>query len=888
MDVKGTLQGYVSGDGKSITIPSTISSAFGSAIGGAIQNIFTGEMQVDGVTFALTGDAATAKVTGSGSAAPLLSEWDVNAIFTAKDSSVSLAFTASFQSSWAISNAWSALNQYPFTALTVSSGGATLNVNPGDQAYELDLNATVSLDNTPVGTGLLLVKYDSSKLSYGGGFILTGSWSPGSKWPVVGTLSIVGETGVFVATTEITDLSAFKSLNLPYLPDSISEGLTFLADIQLNGGTLKPIADFFPAGTNLSLIANLPLGGGISGASVTAELTEPVSNNAFNFQDFKLAWKSTSASDGSIEASITAVFNISSSDILNLTGDGVFNYGSTPSLNLDLTLSGSGSWTHPFGIENLTILSVSIGISLAEDGLTLILGGSIQIGTGQPNPVNLTVDIGITDFEAPTFLLAELSPSDKDKSVTLADLVTDFIPSLHLSNFPLLSDISFKELEFLAVATPTTIQGKTYQPGIGATGDISFFGYDLDFAFSLTTKPSTAVQAKGTISQNGGPIVISAGGVEILKLSDASTGTKGPSACIDTNASGFCGSGSVTNAYFTIDAAVSLLGFLNSSILVQAAQDAFEFDVSVGAGSVFNEKLHCEFIPDQGNFAASIDGSFTPPSITLGPWGPIPQFTIPTPQISLCFAFGTVPPSAPLCDGYMPTSAPYVAVKLAFSWGPVDFNLSLDLQMSDITNVFSDFTGFLVKLILDNAKALLNVFLAAAEALTKLLYQIGLAVAEIAAKVAQAFGMLIEAAWDLVTGIVDSLLQVCGVESGNDALSPGMTSAMIKRQPAFLGDLLDSSKGQDLLYHYYLNRDEIEGAMRATRHGTVSLAAEAGAPAAPADLGTENFVPSFMTLMQHMAATGSPQMQASAADVLPKLEPYRNMTYPEFLAALNA
>jgi hypothetical protein len=880
MDVKGTLQQYVSGDGKSITIPSTIGNSFGSAIGSAIENLFTGSMQLNGVTFALTGDSATAKVTGSGSAAPLLSEWDVSALFTATNDNVTMNFSANFTSAWPVSNAWpSVLSTYPFTSLTVSSGGATLNVNPGDQSYELDVNATTSLDNTPVGTGLLVAKYASGSLGIGGGFIVTGSWSPSSKWPVVGTLTIVGETGVFVSTIALTDLSAFKSLNLPYLPAKINPGLTFLADMELSGGTLAPLADFFPAGTNLSLIANLPLGGAITGASVVATLTEPKSTNAFNFQQFSLAWKSTSASSGEIDVKITALFNISSSENLLLAGEGSFTYGTTPSLNVELTISGTGSWTHPFGIQNLTIISVNFSLGLSEEGIDIGLGGTIQIGTGEPDPVNLSVDTAILDFEAPSFIYAALAPSDAGKSVTLANLITDFIPSLNLSNFPLLNDISFTDLEFFVCAAPTLYQGKTYQPGIGATGDIAFFGYDLDFAFSLITSPQTAVQAKGSISQGGGPIVISAGGVQILKLSDVS-GTKGPSACIDTTGSGgYCQAPGVSNAYFVVNAAVSLLGFLSSSVYVVASSDSFEFDLTLGAGNIFSEKMHCEFIPDKGDFAASLDCSFTPPDITLGPWGPIPQFTIPTPKISVCFAFGTIVPTSPLCGGYLPTSAPYVAVNLSFSWGSLDFSLNLDLQMSDITSAFSDFGAFLKNLILNNAEAILKVFLAAAEALIKLLYQIGLAIAEIAAKVAAFFGMLLQDAWNLATSVVDSILAVCGVKSGNDALSPSSTAASLRAQPAFLADLLHTPKGQEVLYHYYLNRDEIEPALRAQRYSTNE---SAGA------VGGQEFVPSFMTLLQTASTQGSPTLQASAAELLPKLEPYREMSYPDFLAALNA
>ncbi len=885
VDVKGTLEGYLVNNGTGINIPSTIGNAFGSAIGAAVENLFTGSIQLNGATFALTGDSATAKITGTGSAAPVLSEWDVTATFTATQNAVQLGLMAGFQSSWAVSNAWSVLNTYPFSSLTLSNGQVALNVNPGDQAFNMSLNATASLDASPIGTGLLVASYASQKLGFLGGFIVTGTWSPSSKWPVVGTLSIQGETGVFASTITVTDLSAFKSLNLPYLPSSIDPGLTFLADIELSGGTLAPIADFFPAGTNLSLIANLPPGGISAGASVVATLTEPASNNAFNFQNFSLAWKSSSATSGTIEISITAVFNASSTDVLNLTGDGTFTYGAQPSLSVDATISGSGGWTHPFGIQNLTILSVSIGFSIGDEGFNVGVDGVIQIGTGQQEPVNLEVATAILDFEAPSFIKAELSSADQGKSVTLAQLITDFIPSLNLNDFPLLNDISFKELMFLAVAAPIELDGKNYSPGIGATGDISFFGYDLDFAFSLITQPSIAVQAKGSISQGGGPIVISAGGVQILKLSDT-TGTLGPSACIDTKGAGFCGSGSVTNAYFTINAAMELLGLINSSVAVQASSDSFEFDVSLDVASIFTEQMHCEFIPDKGDFAASLNTAFNPPDITLGPWGPIPQFTIPTPKASLCVAFGTLVPSSPVC-GALPTSAPYFSLDVTFSWGPIDFSLSIDLQMSDVINAFNDFASFVKNLLLNSAKAVLDAFLASAEALVKLLYQIGWALAEIAEKIASYFVMGIEAAWQLASNVIDALLQVCGVESGNSALQPGVSTAMVRRQPQFLGDFTASPKGQELLYHYYLHREEVEPLLKSMRRGHPQAALLA-AHVAASDYETGKHVPIAIDLLSFIAENGSAGLQASVAEVTPKLEQYRDMTYNEMLAALNA
>ena len=56
-DVLAVLQQYLTNGGKSINVPPAISNAFGSAIGTAIQELFSGGIQVNGGTDA-RGDRA--------------------------------------------------------------------------------------------------------------------------------------------------------------------------------------------------------------------------------------------------------------------------------------------------------------------------------------------------------------------------------------------------------------------------------------------------------------------------------------------------------------------------------------------------------------------------------------------------------------------------------------------------------------------------------------------------------------------------------------------------------------------------------------------------------------------------------------------------------------
>ena len=250
-NVLATLQGYLVDQGKGINVPPTISAQFGPAIGTIIGEIFSGSIQLDGAAFSLSGTEAIATVQGTGSAAPLLQQIQVTAKFTAQASGVQLLFSAVIESNWPLSNAWpSVLNQYPFNQLTLASGHLALTANPGDQSFELDVSGTANLGNTSLGTGLLVVSYSDQKLGFVAGFVASGNWKPFANWPVLSNLTLSGEAGAFLSTITETDLSAFKSLNLPYLPSQVDPGLTFIAALKLTGAlrAIESILPFYTVG----------------------------------------------------------------------------------------------------------------------------------------------------------------------------------------------------------------------------------------------------------------------------------------------------------------------------------------------------------------------------------------------------------------------------------------------------------------------------------------------------------------------------------------------------------------------------------------------------------------------------------------------------------------
>ena len=882
-NVLATLQGYLVDQGKGINVPPTISAQFGPAIGTIIGEIFSGSIQLDGAAFSLSGTEAIATVQGTGSAAPLLQQIQVTAKFTAQASGVQLLFSAVIESNWPLSNAWpSVLNQYPFNQLTLASGHLALTANPGDQSFELDVSGTADLGNTSLGTGLLVVSYSDQKLGFLGGFVATGNWKPFANWPVLSNLTLSGEAGAFLSTITETDLSAFKSLNLPYLPSQVDPGLTFIAALKLTGA-LRAIESILPSNTELDLLANVPLNSQ-SGGTVTASLSVPTTQQSFQFKSFALSWTSQNPESGTIDITAEAQANFNN-NVLDISGSGKFTYGTDPTLGVSLTITGQGDWTHPFGIQNLTIKSFSIGLTLSDEGVGVDFLGTIEIGTGEPHPVLLSVGGGVVDFELPDYIEASLSSENPKAQVTLPNLIQDFVPEVNLNNVPLLKNIAFEELAFMVVAAPVAIDGKNYLPGIGVTGDISFFGYDLDFAFSLVTSPSVAVKAMGTISQNGGPIVISALGTQILKISDV-TGTKGASACIDTTGSSFCAAvGALPGAYFFIDAAINLLG-LSASLLVQATGDSFEFQATLGASNIFSTSLTCQFVPDQGNFAAAAAMNFNPPAIKFPSVGALPAFSIPTPQVSFCVALGTMMPSvAPCADGWMPKSPPYFHLELKFSW-VCDFDFDIDVELGQAGQAFNNFEQFILDQIWNLASQLLSFVFQAISCFCKILLKIGQAFYDVIKAVFDVFKGDWQDAFNAVKAAYDDLFgSMCAVQQGDDSMGSSSTMA-VQREPAILADLAERPGAHELLYHYYLNRPELERRMSSSRsavHGQVNdvLTSYKQKPG----YDPQRLVPLAIDVIRTVAEGASVQFKASAATVLPMLEQHRNATYAEFVAA---
>lgn len=900
--------------GTSIAIPPGTFGPAGTQIATAIQQILSGSLQVGNPGFSYTCQNNVATIQGVIQSGPL-DTFTLTLVFKPNGDNVEMDLKVAALGQWNLGQAYSALNTFPFNSVVVTGGSLELDAVPGAGTVTLTATVTANFDgqslNTAAGQGLLIIEYGpsgggggelaagASSLGFLAGFLVTGAWQPLAKWPALSALTFT-EGGLFVSTITQKDLSAFDAIKPAFLPDEIDPGLTFVASLALEGN-LSTLADFFPSGTTLNLTGIIPQSSP-SNVELIADLEAPIQQNSFAFQKFELDWKLTS------EVSITI---IAGWEGLTLQGTLDFNYGGAePSLNGSIYVGGLAKqpWAHPFGIPTLEINGFGVSFGISAEGVTLGVEGDFVIGTeGSPNAVTLELAGGILDFEVPAAILADLRAEDAGKTVTLPQLVQDFIPALDLSSVPLLNGISFQQLSLWIVDSPFTDPktGKTYNPGIGATGNISFYSLNLDFAFTLSTnKTPVSVQGFGTLGKLVGgtlqPFQLQIGGFTLLQISGAD-GTGGASACIDTTASGYCNDRcgtcgsqgvSLSNAYFCLNGQVQLFnGVLKDSLCAVATKDAFEFFASFQFLGI-TEKFACVFNPAQGQFSASGSVGFSLPNLTLGPWGCIPAITIPLPSANACIAFGSQGGGTTVCDGFTPpATGAYFHIQVSFTWGEVDFNIQIDLDLATVQQAFQqgDFGQWLVSWLGSNAEQVFAQFIKGgvdvAKTLAKLLYQAGVALVEATACVVKWFG---EEIGKIVAEIFDELGKLCGVSNGNAALQGG-GSAFLGAGPLapVLADLTESKKGQGLLYHYYLHQPELQrllapGSPVALRAQSLLTNYSARRTAG----GSGGAIGELLTLLGHVSDAASPELRASLAEVQSVLQQHKHRSYPELLAAL--
>lgn len=740
-DVLATLKTQLQGSDK-IDIQADV---FGS---GPIDTVFKqfiqGSLVVDGSNL-LSGDAVTATVKGSAQTQPF-GDTTITAVFTASQGGVAMKISAVALPQWTPARAFG-LTGFPFDNLTIPRATLALDAKVPEVQATLKAEVDAAWSGKTLGSGLFQAEYQGSgkPLGFLAGFVVTGGFTPVDAFGALGGFT-VQKVGAFVSTITAKDLE-LDGQPITF-PSEVDPGFTVFGSLALTDN-IAILSDILGRETTLDLLAFLPEDTPTR-PTITASLTANQTSGAFTFEGLELDWD-TAASTLALTASGKLVEPSLDVD-LTLAGKGTLAYAPPPTGSLGLFIE---QWAQPFGLPNLIIDNFGFSLTFGET-VDFTLGGTFTIGEGD-GAVKVTVIGSIANFEVPNGIVFQLTPADKGKSVTVPQLVQDFVPEIDLNDVPLLKEISFKEISVIAVATKFTFDGKVFDPGIGATGDISFFGLNLDFAFNFNSKAEPPViQAKGTINDNGGPLVVSLGGVQLLKLSDT-TGTKGPSGCIDTSASGFC-SGS---AYFNFDGSVDILGLAKASLKAQANKEMFEFAVASSFLGV-DIALATEFDPGKLGFSTAFSFNDTKLSeaLTIGPLVVdgvtiVPKFSL-VPTVDFSFTAGTLP-------------NPHFGFNMSFEYLGLDFSFGHDFDLSSVANAFEDFGKFILDWILASPEIVLEAFLALGKLLAKLLHQLGTAIEDAAKAVAQFFGETIEDAMKIVTDVWNELEQ-CAQDTANSLL----------------------------------------------------------------------------------------------------------------------
>src|SRR5262249_34146208 len=586
-------------------------------------------------------------------------------------------------------------------------------------------------------------------------------WSPLSALGIDQFTTIdITEIGLFLTTTPLgsADLKVFQSLagdgKVAFLPDSIDTGLTALAGLQLSAD-VEILDELLTGHPTLDLTAYVGEAG--NDVSLTAKL-ENATIGTVTFREIELEWES-SAKTKKITLTVVSLLNAPDVNLINtgLCGSGTLIYSSPQSATFAIEIGkcgdGTQGWVDPFFINNLTIDDFGIEVVLqeSEPQVALNLGGTITIGSGA-NAVDITAISGLTfdgDIPAPSGVVLALDPAHKDKTVTLADVVDD-VASVFGANFDLtntlLNDLAIKELQVAVVQVPFTFNKVTYTPFVSIVGDIFIQvgsdKYEFDMMLTVNTQADPPyMQACGTFNKNGGAVTVDVGTVNLLTVSSGS-GTGGPAACVDTLAltstSDFCGKKCTAVApggtgYFLVaNAKISVLSLVGASVYCKVSKESFDFLMKFNwIGKIVTTELACTFAPKGGEFAAGIEFGIDLPNITIN-WGFIGNFTIPMPSLDFCVAVGTFVPDESIfdqgiCSGWKPQSAPYFYFTGSFTWGNLNWGVTLSLDagsFSSIGTAFSDFGQWLVDWIKNNVGTFLLDIVKSLVNLLRLLWQL--------------------------------------------------------------------------------------------------------------------------------------------------------------------
>lgn len=588
-------------------------------------------------------DGATLKIAGAGN----YSDASVTVTFSKNDEGVVIALDAEMGSSlsWPISQVWPGiLDKAPFTALALSDGKLTLDVN---SSGEVAFTGTGSLkyDDTTLVSTVIRVLHNgngtTSDDSTGTGVLFGISlpeWNAGEIWTQLQGLTF-DNSGLLFSSLEEADSATLGDLGLidPSQVPSIvtgdfvvNNGMTFFTTLQMEQA-LAPLAALLGDNQTLALYANTDTDNNVSLlAKFGTGSFKPFDTAAFEFEGFELEWK-TGGSGTAINASASGAFYPSGNDDagIELKLTGTFDPGAG-AISLTFTMD---DWEQPFGYQQLVVKELLAAVSLggAAEGVTIELSGDFDFTAnenGSTQSFEFGVGASIADFEIPTGIGFVLK-GDNDQSITLSTIING-ITSINADGVPFIQFIDsifqLKNLVFAVVESGSLqIGARTFEEGFTLQADFDIFSEEVNLDVTITEKGgSTDFSGLATLTS---PVVF--GNVMTISGSTSSgepTST-GPEMAVSSNGIVVGGVNNNEPVYFFVSAYLELLDIVKADLYGIAAKDnlfSFLFATSTVAPPGGNGNWAGDFVdisvdPKQYIFDASFGFDFQWSSVTIGP-----------------------------------------------------------------------------------------------------------------------------------------------------------------------------------------------------------------------------------------------------------------------------
>lgn len=312
-------------------------------------------------------------------------------------------------------------------------------------------------------------------------------------------------TNQATGTTQTVSAVSFPT-QLQSAPAGVRAGMSFYADLLLQGNGLDSISKLLGGTTSLSLSAWIPTN--YDDTTLTAAL-----HGAFNlFQNYAVIDDlavTIQPLRESLDLFMRMTFNLFNSSLV-LSGDIVLQ-GS----EVEFELRTETPWVNPFCIQGLTLGNMGVAFTVGTV-VAFSLAGEIIVGSGASQ---IVLDAGMEfDIEAEgvpdVMLVREIG------TIKLADIISTFTRTRVPTD---LVDVEMRGFLLLIVANPNgwrdPADNKFYSFGLAFSSTLEFFG--LTASFAIQASYSTGIYAQGTIDV---PLRIG----NVVTLASATDSTKGP------------------------------------------------------------------------------------------------------------------------------------------------------------------------------------------------------------------------------------------------------------------------------------------------------------------------------------------------------------------------